>query len=70
MALPFLSSGAISDFPTHNNNSTLFKFKTKIAGRTRNDCTKNVEIRAPLKYLSNFWKTLEMPQLTVELILF
>ena len=38
----------------------MLKLKTKIAGRTGNDGTKNVKIRVPLKYLSKFWKTLEM----------
>ena len=40
--------------------SASFKFKIKIAGRTGNDGTKNVNIMIPLKYLSNFWKTLKM----------
>ena len=34
-------NGAIADFPAGNNNSALFKFKTKIADRTGNDGTKN-----------------------------
>ena len=38
----------------------MFKFKTKIAGRTGNNGTKNVKIRVPLKYLSDFWRFLEM----------
>ena len=45
------------------------KEKRKIAGRTANDGTKNVKIRVPLKYLSNFWRTLEI-SLIVKLILF
>ena len=43
----FLDIGAIDDFVTDNNSSTLFKFKTKIAGRTENDSTINVKIRMP-----------------------
>ena len=35
--------------------------KTKIASRIENDDTKNAKIRIPLKYLSNFWRTLERP---------
>ena len=59
---PFLdNNGAIADFPAINNNSASFKYKTKTTGRTENDGTKNVKIRIPLKYLSNFWRTLEMP---------
>ena len=48
---PFLgANGAIADFLADNNNSALLKLKTKIAGRTGNDGTKNVKIRVPLKY--------------------
>ena len=47
---PFLNNnGAIADFPADNNNSALFKFKTKVAGRTGNDGTKNFKISVPLK---------------------
>ena len=68
---PFLdNNGAIADFLADNNNSASFKFKTKIAGRSGNDGTKNVKIRVPLKYLSNFWRTLEMPLINCEINLF
>ena len=43
-----------------NNLTDSFKFKAKIVGQTGNDGTKDVEIMVPLKYLSNFWRTLEM----------
>ena len=33
-------NGAIADFSADNSNSALFKVKTKIAGRTENDDTK------------------------------
>ena len=67
---PFLASGAIADFPASNNsNSALFQFKRKITGRTGNDGTKNVKIRVPLKYLSTFWRTLEMPLINCEISL-
>ena len=52
-----------------NNTTDSFKFKAKVTGKTGNNGTKNVEIMVPLKYLSNFWRTLEMP-LIVKLILF
>ena len=59
---PFLdNSGDIADFPADNSNSALFKYKTKIAGRIGYDGTKKSKIRVPLKYLSNFWRILEMP---------
>ena len=45
-------------------------FKAKITGQTDgNRGIDNVEIMVTLKYLSNFWRTLEMP-LIVKLILF
>ena len=50
---PFLNAhGAISDLPADNNNSVLFKFKTKIAGRIEkeDDDTKNVKTRVPLNF--------------------
>ena len=44
-----------------------FKSKKKITGKTRsNDNKKDVEIMVPLKYLSNFWRTLEMPLINCE----
>ena len=61
------AAGAIADFPANNKNSASFKFITKIAGRIGNDDTKNVKIRVPLKYLSNFWRTLEMPLINCEI---
>ena len=58
----------IIDFPANNNNSCiLFKFKEKITGQTDNSGTKDVEIMVPLKYLSNFWRTLEMPLINCEI---
>ena len=49
-----------------NNATDSFNFKVKITGRTGNDGTKSVEIMVPLKYLSNFWRTLEMPLINCE----
>ena len=51
------------DDPNDNlANSESFKSKVKITGKTpHNGNTKDVEIIVPLKYLSNFWRTLEMP---------
>ena len=48
------------------NTTDSFKFKVKITGQTGNDGTKDVEIMVPLKYLSNFWRTLEMPLINCE----
>ena len=63
-------AGNIVDFDGTNTTDS-FNFKTKITGQTNNDGTINIEIMVPLKYLSNFWRTLEMPLINceVELIL-
>ena len=48
-------------------NSESFKYKIKIIGKTANNRnTKDVEIIVLLKYLSNFWRTLEMPLINCE----
>ena len=65
------------DIPARNNNNEIvvftgnnltdsFNFKAKITGQTGDDGTKDVEIMVPLKYLSNFWRTLEMPLINCE----
>ena len=56
------------DKPNNNiANSKSFKSKVKITGKTPNsDNKKNVEIMVPLKYLSNFWRTLEIPLINCE----
>ena len=48
------------------NLTDSFNFKLKITGRTGNNGTKDVEIMVPLKYLSNFWRTLEMSLINCE----
>ena len=61
------------DDPNDNTEqSESFKSKIRMAGKTpADDNTKDVEIVVPLKYLSNFWRTLEMSLITsvVELII-
>ena len=48
-------------------DSESFKSKIKITGKTPNDDSeKDVEITVPLKYLSNFWRTFEMPLINCE----
>ena len=48
-------------------NSESFKSKTKIIGKTSAaGNTKNVEIMVSLKYLSNFWRILEMSSINCE----
>ena len=38
-----------------------------MTGQTGNNGIKNVEIMVPLKYLSNFWRTLEMSLINCEI---
>ena len=56
-----------------NTGSESFKYKTSITGKTpqNNDSLANAEVVIPLKYLSNFWKSLDIPLINceVELIL-
>ena len=59
----------IIEFPADNNSSTSFKFKQQIALQQEKDGTKDVEIISPLKYLNNFWRTLEMPLINFEVSL-
>ena len=51
---------------TEGNTTDSFKFKAKITGQTGNNGTKDVEIIVPLKHLSNFWTTFEMPLINCE----
>ena len=54
-------------------NSKSFYYKANFIGNgvTHNNLTKNVKIVVPLKYLSNFWRSLNIPLINceVELIL-
>ena len=43
-----------------NNLTDSFNFKVKMVGQTGDDGAKNVEIMIPLKYVSNFWRTLQI----------
>ena len=56
------------DDPNDNiSQSESFKSKIKITRKTpAAGNTKNVEITVPLKYLSNFWRTLEIPLINCE----
>ena len=62
------NDNAIVDF-TSNNLTDSFNFKVKMTGQTGDNGTKNVEIMVPLKYLSNFRRTLEMPLINCEITL-
>ena len=62
------NTGTTANFSAADNRA-LFKFKQKVTGKTADGDTKDVEIMVPLKYLSNYWRTLEVP-LIVKLISF
>ena len=53
-------NGDINEFNAGNATNNLFKIKEKVTGKTGSNSTKNVELMVPLKYLTNFWRTLEM----------
>ena len=57
------------DDPNNNiTQSESLKFKIKITGKTHfAGNAKDFEIAVPLKYLSNFWRTLEMPLINCEI---
>ena len=47
---------------TNDNNAPSFKCKASLIGNTENNGTKNgVKLAVPLKYLSNFCRSVEMP---------
>ena len=49
---------------TNNDNALSFKYKAGLITDTEADGKKNgVKIAVPLKYLSNFWKSLKMPSI-------
>ena len=67
------TSGSLWQYYRDEPNDSLadcesFKSKIKITGKTPNNGNeKDVEIMVPIKYLSNFWRTLEMPLINCEI---
>ena len=60
-------NGNIANF-NWDNATNSFSFKAKITGQTdNNQSIENVDIMIPLKYLSNFWRTIEMPLINCEI---
>ena len=56
------------------NNSQSFKYKPALLGKTANhndgkSFVKDAKIVVPLKYLSNFWRSLEMPLINCKVYL-
>ena len=61
------NKGAITDFNGANTTNS-FDFKTEITGQINGDGEINgVELMVPLKHLSNFWRTHEMPLINSEI---
>ena len=67
---PFIdNNGDIFDIPD-DPDTTSFNYKQKITGQTGNNGRKDVQIMLPLKNLSNFCRTLEMPLINHEIDIF
>ena len=64
--IPAVNNNAVVNF-AGNNLTNSFNFKVKMTSQTGVDGTKNVKIMLPLKYSSNFWRTLEMPLINCEI---
>ena len=65
------NSGAVGNINYSIKGSKSFDYKTSITGKLEgNNVEKdNIEIVAPLKYLSNFWRTLGVPLINCEVSL-
>ena len=62
------NSGANNNINYSTKNSKSFYYKTSIKRKLEgNNTEKEVEIVVPLKHLSNFWRTLDMPSINCEL---
>ena len=66
----------LSDDADNNNfynikivNSNTFKYKNKIINNTNNAGTKDIKLTIPLKYLGNFWRSLNIPLISCEVSL-
>ena len=71
----------IDDVPADDNaeltvdNSQSFKYKANLSGKTKaavnntSSFVKDAKIVVPLKYLSNFWRSLEMPLINCKVLL-
>ena len=59
-------AGALDRF---TDNSASFKYKQKITVSAEDDGTKTFKIMVPLKYLSNFWRTLPLVNCEINLVL-
>ena len=55
------------NFPADKNDIISFKFNQQITEQIGNNGTNDVEIMVPLKHLSNFWRTPEIPLINCEI---
>ena len=63
------NSGANNNINYSIKDSKSFDYKTSIIGKLEgNNAEKEVEIVAPFKQLSNFWRTLDMPLISCEIL--
>ena len=62
----FNDDGKVIDFPVNDDTSLSFKYEKNAMGRTENYDIKITEIWIPLKYLSNFRRTLKIPLINCE----
>ena len=61
-------SGANNNINFSIKDSKFFDYKTSLTGKLEGSNTeKEVEIVVPLRYLSNFWRTLDMPLFNCEI---
>ena len=51
-----------------SSNSKFFKYKTNVVGKTpqNNDSLTNTKLVIPLKHLSKFWRSLNIPLINCE----
>ena len=64
------NSGAVGNISYSIKDSKYFDYKTSITERlVGNNTEKEVEIVVPLKHLSKFWRTLDVPKINCEIIL-
>ena len=67
---PFINNnGLFIDVPDHPDSAS-FNSKQKITSQTGNNDTKYVKVMVLLKYLTNFWRTLEMSLINCEVNIF
>ena len=64
------NSGAEGNITYSIRNSEPFDYKTSVIGKLENNNVEkdDIEIVVPLKYSSNFWRTLEMPLINCEIV--